>query len=156
MKRPFAILLCLSVGGAVRVRAGNEEPVDWGMMTRIRQEGLMSSKVMETLQQLTDVLGPRLTGSPNAKRANEWTRKQLEDWGLANAHLESYGPFGRGWSLDKVSVQMTQPAGGPLLAYPKSLDARHRRRRQGQGGRGPGSRARPTSRSGGASWRARS
>jgi hypothetical protein len=90
------------------------------MMTRIRDEGFTNSKVMQTLQQLTDVLGPRLTGSPNMKQANEWTRKQLEDWGLTNAHLESWGPFGRGWSFSRASVHVTQPTAFPLIAYPKA------------------------------------
>ena len=51
---------------------------------------------METAAQLTDVHGPRLTGSPQYKKAADWARQQLESWGLANAHLESW-PFGRGW-----------------------------------------------------------
>ena len=46
---------------------------------------------MATLSYLTDVIGPRLTGSPNMKRANEWTRDKLAAWGLENAHLESVG-----------------------------------------------------------------
>src|SRR5215470_12727191 len=66
-------------------------------IARIREEGLKHSQVMETLSYLSDVIGPRLTGSPNLKRANEWTRDRMTRWGLQNAHLESWGPFGRGW-----------------------------------------------------------
>ncbi len=120
MTRKLALALCLSLVAFTLAANGNEESVDWGMMTRIRDEGFGNSKVMQTLQQLTDVLGPRLTGSPNMKQANEWTRKQLEDWGLVNAHLESWGPFGRGWSFSRAAVHMTQPAAAPLLAYPKA------------------------------------
>src|SRR4030095_4364480 len=68
-------------------------------IVRIKEEGLKRSHVMETLSYLSDVIGPRLTGSPNMKRANEWTRDQLAKWGLQNAHLEAWGPFGRGWVL---------------------------------------------------------
>jgi len=50
------------------------------MVSQIRDEAYNNSKVMETLAQLTDVLGPRLTGSPAAKQANEWTRQQLATW----------------------------------------------------------------------------
>lgn len=107
MKRKLVLGVCLSFAALSVVAIGAEEDVDWAMMTRIREEGFTNSKVMQTLQQLTDVLGPRLTGSPNIKQANEWTRKQLEEWGLVNAHLESWGPFGRGWSFSKVSVHMT-------------------------------------------------
>ncbi|HEX6737689.1 MAG TPA: M20/M25/M40 family metallo-hydrolase [Vicinamibacteria bacterium] len=97
-----------------------EEPVDYVMVTRIRDEGFNNSKVMETLAQLTDVYGPRLTGSPQNKKAAEWARQEMESWGLANAHLESWGPFGRGWSLEKASVTLLSPVTGPVLAVPKA------------------------------------
>ena len=68
---------------------------------KIKDEGMNRSQVMATLSYLSDVIGPRLTASPNMKRANEWTRDQLTKWGLQNGHLESWGPFGRGWSLKR-------------------------------------------------------
>jgi hypothetical protein len=87
---------------------------------RIKEEGLKKSQVMATLSYLTDVIGPRLTGSPNMKRANEWTRDKLAAWGLANAHLEAWGPFGRGWSLKRFSAQIVEPQCIPLIGYPKA------------------------------------
>lgn len=96
-----------------------EERVDFDMVTRIRQEGFRNSKVMETASALTDSIGGRLTGSPAMKRSNEWTRDKLAEWGLSNAHLESY-PFGRGWSYDSVAVRMVSPTLSPLLALPKA------------------------------------
>src|SRR5258708_23125252 len=72
-----------------------EEP-DLTMQTRVRQEAFRNSKIMETAQILFDSIGPRLTGSPNMKRANEWTLKRLEDVGRATAHLASSGAFCRG------------------------------------------------------------
>jgi len=78
------------------------------------------SQVMQTLAYLSDVIGPRLTASPNMKRANEWTRDQLTKWGLQNAHLEPWGPFGRGWSLKRFSAQVVEPQAIPLIAYPKA------------------------------------
>jgi hypothetical protein len=87
---------------------------------RIKEEGLKRSQVMATLSYLTDVVGPRLTGSPNMKHANEWTRDKLAAWGLANAHLEAWGPFGRGWSLKRFSAQVIEPQCIPLIAYPKA------------------------------------
>lgn len=89
-------------------------------IARIREEGLKRSKVMETLSYLSDVIGPRLTGSPNMKRANDWTRDQLTKWGLQNAHLESWGPFGRGWALKSFSVEVIEPQAIPLIAHPKA------------------------------------
>ena len=98
-----------------------QEKVDYAAVQKIRDEAFgANSQVMETLRHLTDVIGPRLTGSPQMKASNEWTRKQLEDWGMANAHLESWGPFGRGWSFDKSSVTMVSPQSAPLIALPKA------------------------------------
>ena len=87
---------------------------------RIKDEGMKRSQVMQTLSYLSDVIGPRLTASPGMKRANEWTRDQLTKWGLQNAHLEPWGPFGRGWTLKRFSAQVTEPLAIPLIAYPKA------------------------------------
>ena len=97
-----------------------EERVDLDMVTKIRREGLANSKVMETASELMDRIGPRLTGSPQMKAANEWTRDQFAAWGLANAHLETWGPFGRGWIYEKCAVRMTAPDYAELLALPKA------------------------------------
>jgi hypothetical protein len=97
-----------------------EEPIDWQMVNRIREEGFNRSQVMDTLEHMTDVIGPRLTGSPGGQAANAWTRDKLTEWGLENAHLEAWGPFGRGWSFSRVSVHMLAPREVPLLALPQA------------------------------------
>jgi carboxypeptidase Q len=89
------------------------------MVTRIRQEGFRHSQVMETASELMDRIGPRLTGSPQVKAANDWTRQKLAEWGLSNAHLETWGPFGRGWSYQKSTVRMLAPDQAELTALPK-------------------------------------
>ncbi|HKR12771.1 MAG TPA: M20/M25/M40 family metallo-hydrolase [Pyrinomonadaceae bacterium] len=89
-------------------------------ITRIKDEGMNRSQVMATLSYLSDVIGPRLTNSPGMKRANEWTRDQMSKWGLQNARLEPWGPFGRGWTLKKFSAQVSEPIAFPLIAYPKA------------------------------------
>jgi carboxypeptidase Q len=96
------------------------EKVDYETITRIRYEGFHNSQVMNYAAGLMDSIGERLTGSPNMKRANEWTRDQLSAMGLANAHLEAWGPFGRGWANQYVNVRMTSPDVVTLLAYPKA------------------------------------
>ena len=103
-------------------RAGQQTPArdPNDPIERIKDEGMNHSQVMQTLSYLTDVIGPRLTASPNMKRANEWTRDQLTKWGLQNAHLEAWGPFGRGWSLKRFSAQVIEPQDIPLIAYPKA------------------------------------
>src|ERR1043166_1750745 len=87
---------------------------------KIVTEGRDHSQVMQTLSYLSDVIGPRLTGSPGLKRANEWTRDKLTEWGLENAHLEAWGPFGRGWTLKRVYAMVDGPTAFPLIAYPKA------------------------------------
>src|SRR5436305_13938163 len=91
------------------------DPID-----RIKEEGLKRSQVMASLSYLTDVIGPRLTGSPGMTRANGWTRDKLSGWGLQDAHLESWGSFGRGWSLRRFSAQLVEPQCIPLIAFPKA------------------------------------
>ncbi len=86
----------------------------------IKEEGSERSEVMKTLSYLSDVIGPRLTASPQMKRANEWTRDKMGEWGLENAHLEAWGPFGRGWSLKRFSAQVVEPQCVPLIGYPKA------------------------------------
>src|SRR5664279_2501455 len=97
----------------------NTETVNWEVMSQIRNEGFHNSKVMEIESQLTDVIGPRLTGSPNMKQANDWTRDKFTEWGLVNSHLEAF-PFGRGWSNEYTEVRMVAPQASPILAYPKA------------------------------------
>jgi carboxypeptidase Q len=129
MKRPklsyAAAALAVVITAALAIPAigaatGTTETVDLEAITNIRQEGFRNSKVMNTLSELADRIGPRLTGSPNMKRANDWTREQLEKWGLANAHLESYGPFGRGWSEESAFVRMVAPDVAMLIAQPEA------------------------------------
>ena len=74
------------------------------------------SQVMETLSYLTDVIGPRLTGSPGLKRANEWTRDQLTAMGCTNAHLEDWGEFGMGWRQLNTWVRMSAPDTAVFIA----------------------------------------
>ena len=100
-----------------------QERVDLDMVTRIRLEGFTNSKVMETASELMDRIGPRLTGSPQMKEANEWTKERLSGWGLANARLESWGPFGRGWTWEGCSVRMIAPDKTQLVAIPEAWTA---------------------------------
>ena len=87
---------------------------------QIREEGFADSKVMEIISYLSDVYGPRLTNSPNIKEAAKWTTERLNEWKLANVHLEPWEPFGRGWSNERTSVQVLSPRPFPLIAYAKA------------------------------------
>jgi len=114
-----ALLTCL-LAPARGFSQTTRETVDQEVIAKIKEEGLQRSQIMETISFLTDVHGPRLTGSPLTRRAGEWTQGKLTEWGLQNARLESWGPFGRGWSLDGFSAKLLEPSFAPLIAYPKA------------------------------------
>ncbi len=107
-------------GEAPQAKKAETRSVDSATIEKIKDEGLNRSQVMKTLTQLTDVNGPRLTGSPGLYKANEWTRDAMKGWGLQNAHLEKWGPFGKGWTLKRFSMQVSEPLCIPLIAYPKA------------------------------------
>ena len=100
---------------AAKVYAAPKADID-----KIRDEGMNRSQVMNTLSYLTDVIGPRLTNSPGMKRANEWTRDTMAKWGMQNAKLEAWGPWGRGWELKGFTAQIVAPQTIPVIAYPKA------------------------------------
>jgi hypothetical protein len=114
------LIASISLISAIAWSQEKPEKVDLETITRIRYEGFRNSKVMDYATGLMDSIGERLTGSPNMKRANEWTRDQLTAMGLSNAHLEPWGPFGRGWANQYVNVRMTSPDIAPLLVYAKA------------------------------------
>ena len=91
------------------------ESLDMNMYQRIRDEGLNHSHVMEFASALMDGIGPRLTASPNAKKANEWTRDTLTKIGLENAHLEDWGEFGLGWQQLNTWARMVTPDTAVLI-----------------------------------------
>lgn len=120
--RPFRsvlALVCLTLLPTGPAVAG-DEPVDLDAVNAIREEGFEHSQVMETARSLTVEIGSRLTGSPAMTRANEWTRDTLTEWGLENAHLEPWGPFGRGWSFERATIHLVEPVGEPLVGLPKA------------------------------------
>src|SRR5436190_1304531 len=125
-KSTAALLLITLIFSAFPLHAQQAQPATQppknsnDPIERIKDEGMNRSQVMQTLSYLTDVIGPRLTASPNLKRANEWTRDKMKEWGLENAHLEAWGPFGRGWSLKSFSAEASAPQSFPLIAYPKA------------------------------------
>jgi carboxypeptidase Q len=93
-----------------------QEPIDREMIARIREEGLKRSKVYDTFTHFTEVIGPRLTGTPAHKTAAEYARDKLKEWGLGNPRLEPW-EFGRGWTLEKQTIEMIEPRYLPLMGY---------------------------------------
>jgi carboxypeptidase Q len=107
-----ATLLFLTISSAAQDRT------DFTVIEKIRAEGMDRSKVLETFDYLTTVIGPRLTNSPAHKRAVAWTQEMLKAYGMSEVHAEPF-QFGRGWTLDKVTVEMVEPRYMPMIGYPK-------------------------------------
>ena len=96
--------------------AAAQERIDEDLFWKIRQEGTTNSKILQTLHMLTDVYGPRLTGSPNLKAAGEWAIEQMHTWGLARGRLEPWD-FGRaGWTNERLSAHIVSPVKDALVA----------------------------------------
>lgn len=97
-------------------------PVQDDALMRIRQEGLDRSKVFELFSTLTDQFGPRLAGTPAYKQSAEWARDRMREFGLTDTRLEPW-PFGRGWVLDRLVVEMVEPRYMPLVGYAEAWSA---------------------------------
>ncbi|HEX8027756.1 MAG TPA: M20/M25/M40 family metallo-hydrolase [Vicinamibacterales bacterium] len=91
---------------------------DFSVIEKIRAEGMERSKVLETFDYLTTTIGPRLTNSPAHKRAIVWMQEQMKALGLSEVHAENF-QFGRGWTLNKLSIEMVEPRYMPLTGYPR-------------------------------------
>jgi hypothetical protein len=94
----------------------SQPQADRGLFSKIREEGEKRSQVAPVFETFTVTIGPRLTASPAHNRAAEWARDRLASYGLSNVHLEPW-KFGRGWELNKLVVEMTEPRYAPLIAY---------------------------------------
>ncbi len=92
--------------------------MDLRVLDRIKSEAFERSQVMDTLYQITDARGPRLTGSPGFDDAANWVVTQLNGYGAQNVHLEHWGPFGTSWTLQQSSVELLEPRYANLNAAP--------------------------------------
>src|SRR5438270_5571028 len=99
----LASMLCMAVA------AQAQSATDPDINKKIRAEETDHSQIMHTMHFLTDVYGPRLTGSPNHKAAADWAIKQMTDWGLVNAHLEPWDFGHPGWMNERASGYIVEP-----------------------------------------------
>ena len=109
------ILTAGAVALALSASPASPERIDHEINARIRQEGRERSQIMATLHMLTDVYGPRLTGSPNHKAAAEWTVKRMTEWGLENGHLEPWNFNHPGWLNERFSGFIVSPVKDSLV-----------------------------------------
>ena len=105
---PIAFVCCLQ----------GQSNKDLAVIHEIKTAAFANSKVMDTLANLTDLYGPRLTASPEWEQAAQWTMSELKSYGLSNVHEEKWGPFGRSWSIESYNLDMLTPRYSHLVAVP--------------------------------------
>src|SRR5258706_5755430 len=110
-------LIALAIIAALALPQAQTEKLDFATIGRIRDEGLSRSQVMDHISWLSDVYGPRLTGSPAIEQASDWAMKRFREWGLASVHQERWS-FGKGWSLVRFSAHLVEPQVQPIIAFP--------------------------------------
>src|SRR5688500_17232743 len=105
----ISTLLCLPIFA--------QSQSDKELLERIRKEAMTNSQIMKTMHMLSDVYGPRLTGSPNHKASAEWAVKQMTAWGLSNGHLHAWDFKHPGWLNERLSAHIVAPVKDSLVAY---------------------------------------
>ena len=118
--RVASAVVILALAASLSLVGQSAEPVDLNAVYAIKAEGFERSQVMELMSWLTDVHGPRLTGSPNLQAAADYTVERFAEWGLANIAQEVWGEFGRGWTNDRFYAHAIEPQAYPLIGYPKA------------------------------------
>jgi carboxypeptidase Q len=98
----------------------SQEAIDTSVLNKIKEEGLNHSQVGRIAHYITDVSGPRLTNSPGYINASNWAVTEMKSWGLVNAHLDAWGTFGPGWTLQKNYVAIKKPYYQAMIAYPNA------------------------------------
>ncbi len=115
-----AVLTSFAAAQRDAVVVTNPDAVDAAAVDFFKEEGQQRSEVMTHLSWLCDVYGPRLTGSTNLRKAEQWAAQTFTRMGYERARLEAWGPFGRGWECDGFLVQVVGDNPWPVLAYPKA------------------------------------
>ena len=113
----WKLLLFLLISSTILLA---QEEVNDDINDLLKKHGLEQSQVMDIASWMTDVYGPRLTGSPMLDKATDWAVKTLKEWGMENVHTEEWGPFGRGWEMEHFEMHATAPRYFPIIAYPKA------------------------------------
>ena len=120
MKYKYQFSLILFVAFMFSAPAYSQENADLEMIYKIKTEGIRNSQIQDLAYNLTDLMGPRLSGSTNLRRARQWTADKFTEWGLSNVKIDTYGEFGRGWDVKKSYIAMKDPYYAPLIGYPKA------------------------------------
>jgi len=123
LPKKLSLLIFCAAGALLPLLLLAEEKVNLSVVNQIRTEAFENSKVMDHMFYLTDVNGPRLTGSPGFKAAADWTLGRLREYGLSNIKEEKWGPFGRGWTCTHFEAHLIEPGYAPLIGIPLAWTA---------------------------------
>ena len=118
MHKRIVCAVAAIVGTSLTVVA--QSPVERATIARIKEEALTRSQAMDHVSWLSDVYGPRVTGTPNLTRASEWVMKRLGQWGLSNVRQERFA-FGQGWRVERFSAHLVSPEPQPIIGYPRTF-----------------------------------
>jgi hypothetical protein len=113
-----SLIRLLAVAFAYTAPVAAQDLVDRAAVARIREEGFQHSQVMTFAEYMTDVLGPRLTGSPGLRRAEQWAKTTMTQLGLTNVTIEPWGEHGVGWTNTYTSLHLLEPTYQPVIGYP--------------------------------------
>ena len=111
----LSVALACVIASTASLAQDQQETIDRDVYWKIRAEAVERSQILNTLHMLTDVYGPRLTGSPNLKGASDWVIKRTTEWGLKNAHLEPWDFKHPGWLNERLSAHIVAPVKDALI-----------------------------------------
>lgn len=114
-------LLVAAVVLSVGLPARSQGSGYWQAAQRIREEGFSRSRVMDYAWHLTDVIGPRVSGSANLRESQEWALSTMQQIGLDEATIDPWGEHGVNWDVEYVSLHMLEPDYQPLIGYPQGF-----------------------------------
>jgi len=121
MKTSRFLLPVLIIAFLFSTLSGAQEKVYWDVVSKIRDEGFNRSQVAEYAGYLSDVIGPRLSGSPNIKEAQKWLKSRMDEIGLNNTIIEPWDQFCIGWEIRHISIHMTEPDYQMIIGYPEAF-----------------------------------
>jgi hypothetical protein len=111
----WTIVLAVVTGVGAQEAIRPLDPATIDTYWRIRREATANSQILKTVHMLTDVHGPRLTGSPNVKAAAEWAVERMTEWGLENGRLEPWAFGHPGWANERLSAHIVAPVKDHLV-----------------------------------------
>lgn len=100
------------------VTVAAQDPLDPATLGRIRTEAVQRSQGMDHVWWLSEVHGPRATGTPAFEQASQWAMQRFKEWGLSNIHQERFA-FGQGWTIERFSAHLVTPQTQAFIGQPR-------------------------------------